>query len=407
MSAESEIRRLAERGAITFAEFMEVALYWPHGGYYARQGNIGPDGDFYTAPAAHPAFSAILCVQAYQVWQLLGRPDPFWVVEAGAGPGHLCHDFVGYSRGFADDFHACLRYVCLDRRPAPGLEFRLPTAQRAKVERVAAECVPFRGMEGMILSNELLDSFPVHRVTVVGGRLCEAYVTLRDGALAEELDTPSTPALSERLDSLGVMLAEGAWAEINLSLGSWLEQVSGALGRGVVLTIDYGYPAGELYSRKRGLGTLACYRRHVRTDSPYTWVGEQDMTSHVDFTSVIGAGDGCGLRAVGLAAQREFLGNLGMGGMMARLRRAGLGQRELDANRMGMLDLVRPGGMGEFVVLAQSKGMESPSLWGFAPSAEPESIAAKMPLPLLAEHHTPLLEARYPHTGFDWDGILG
>ena len=95
---EQEIqRRIGERGRITFAEFMDLALFWPRGGYYNSQDKIGPKGDFYTAPTAHPTLGALLCLQMYQMWQLLGRPSTFWLVEMGAGNGLLCHDILEYS----------------------------------------------------------------------------------------------------------------------------------------------------------------------------------------------------------------------------------------------------------------------------------------------------------------------
>ena len=98
MDVESEIwRRIREQGRITFAEFMELALFWPNGGYYSNPDNIGPKGDFYTSPSAHPAFGALVCVQVFQMWQLLDCPPTFWLVEMGAGGGLLCHDLVEYS----------------------------------------------------------------------------------------------------------------------------------------------------------------------------------------------------------------------------------------------------------------------------------------------------------------------
>ena len=103
--AELEIRRrIEERDRITFAEFMELALFWPDGGYYSSPDNIGPRGDFYTAPGAHPVFGALVCLQTFQMWQLIGRPESFWLVEMGAGTGLLCHDVASYSPYISRDF---------------------------------------------------------------------------------------------------------------------------------------------------------------------------------------------------------------------------------------------------------------------------------------------------------------
>ena len=105
LSVRREIhRRIKDEGRITFAQFMEMALYWPNGGYYSVSSPTGPRGDFYTAPGAHPSFGALLSVQLYQMWLLLDQPRPFWVVEAGAGNGLLCHDSVSFARHLPEDF---------------------------------------------------------------------------------------------------------------------------------------------------------------------------------------------------------------------------------------------------------------------------------------------------------------
>ena len=114
---EAEIRRrIAERGPITFAEFMELALYHPAGGYYTSGDPVGSGGDFYTSPTVHPAFGALLAVQLYQMWQLLGQPAPFTVVEPGAANGLLCRDILSAANGLPSGFADSLRYVCVDRR---------------------------------------------------------------------------------------------------------------------------------------------------------------------------------------------------------------------------------------------------------------------------------------------------
>jgi len=408
VDVESEIRkRIQERGRITFAEFMELALFWPRGGYYTNPDNIGPRGDFYTAPSAHPTFGALLCVQVFQMWRLLDCPPTFWLVEMGAGDGLLCHDLVSYSVHLPQGFQDALRYLCLDRRVAL-LE------DRRRVERLAAHGIPLRRIEGCFFSNELVDSFLVHRVTMTNGALKEVYLTLKDGKLVEVLDSPSTPALEERLASLGVSLTEGFSAEINLAMGPWMEETSSALKRGFLLTIDYGHPATELYSQRRRRGTLTCFHRHAQTDNPYVRIGRQDITAQVDFTSLIEEGRRRGLEPLGFNTQREFLHNLGLRELMARLPAMGLNQREVEANRLGMLDIVRPGGMGEFKVLAQGKGVGTPPLWGFGPAAAGaqhaapllEAVLEGLPVPLLTPRHMPLLEGRYPHlASFDLERL--
>ncbi len=411
MDVEQEIhRRIVEQGRITFAEFMDLALFWPDGGYYSRPDNIGSQGDFYTSPGAHPAFGALLCLQVYQMWRIMGSPSNFYLVEMGAGSGLLCHDLLSYSAHFPGGFRDSLQYLCLDRSPSQGAEALLPVGTKGIVERLATRNVPLRRVKGCFLSNELVDSMPVHRVAVQDGALKEVYLALEDGHLAEVLDSPSTPALEERLDALDLSLPEGFSAEINLSLRPWLEEVSSALEQGFLLTIDYGHPAPELYSASRRRGTLTCFYRHTQTDSPYMRIGRQDITAQVDFTSLIDVGRRLGLETQGLTTQGEFLQNLGIGHFISRLPSAGLSQRQVMANRMGMLDIIRPGGIGDFKVLVQGKRVDSPHIWGLGsttgevgkPTEELDAMLRELPIPLLTPHHVPLLEGRYPHLAPEW-----
>ncbi len=398
MTPEAEIRRrIREQGPITFAQFMDVALFWPQGGYYVARDPIGAGGDYYTSPLVHPAFGALLAAQLYQMWLLLDRPAPFTVAELGAGAGRLALDITGYSRHLPAGFAQALRYLCLDRRAGHGLDRRLPSQDGPPVRRIAAAGVPLRGLRGCILSNELLDAFPVHQVTLREGRLQEVYVALEEDALVTALGAPSTPRLAQRLHEVGVALAEGQTAEINLGLEAWAQEVSAALDAGFVLTIDYGHPATELYSlERRHRGTLVTYHRHLQTDAPLRNIGQQDITAQVDFTALVNAGHRAGLAPLGFTTQRRFLDNLGLGRFQRRLATLGVARRELEANRAALVALARPGGLGDFKVLAQGKNAGSPELWGFAPGEPVAALLEAMPVPLLTPQHLRLSAGRYP-----------
>lgn len=398
MSAEAEIRRrIHKSGPITFAEFMDLAMFWPDGGYYLSQEPFGASGDYYTSPLAHPAFGALIAEQLFQMWQLMECPDTFHVVELGAGNGLLCRDIIGYSQHLSPEFRQSLRYVCQDRRARPGAEQGLPNASR-----IATPDLPLRGVNGCILSNEFLDSFPVHQMRKHQGRLQEVYVALKGDELAETLGEPSTPELAQRLESLGVELVEGQTTEINLGLEKWAREVTGSLDTGFVLTIDYGHLAADLYSAEvRPRGTLTTYYRHVQTDSPLRRIGRQDISAQVDFTSVIDAGRRSGLEPVGLTTQARFLHNLGLGSWLRQLPSLGLPMREGQANRAGLIDLARPGGLGDFKVMAQTKNVGQPKLWGFENSDEAAELIASLPVPLLTPHHLSLMEGRYPQTEYE------
>jgi SAM-dependent MidA family methyltransferase len=351
---------------ITFAQFMEAALYGP-GGYYAERPALGgPGHDYFTAPELHPAFGALLGRQVAEVWVALGRPSRFDLVEHGPGSGALCRDLLTWAEHEAPGFAAAIRYLLVERS-AP-----LRAAQRATLEgaglldaRVSWEA-PSRGpVTGVILANELLDAFPVHLVTVREGRLLERYVApdRDDERLTFVEGEPSTPALARYFADLGLLPGEGCEAEVNLAAVAWTERAAADLARGALLILDYGYPADRLYAPQRRHGTLLCYRGHTLGSDPLVRVGEQDITTHVDFTSVARAGERMGLATLGPVDQATFLTNLGVRGYLRLLERAGLPAREHDANRRALLELVNRDGLGAVRVLIQTRDLP-----GFRPS---------------------------------------
>ena len=393
MTPEEEIRRrIAVCGPITFAEFMKAALYWPGGGYYSAGDPIGSQGDYYTSPVVHPAFGALLAVQLFQMWRVMGRPATFDVVEWGAGNGLLCRDITGFAERLPDGFGGCLRFACVDRREAAGHERGM-----GRAHRVTASGLPLRGVKGCVLSNELLDAFPVHQVVMEEGRLREVFVALEGDGLVTRTGVPSTPALAERLDGLGIALAEGQTAEINLGLDGWAEGISQALAQGFVLTIDYGRPAADLYSAEKRLrGTLTTFYRHLQTDAPLERVGRQDMSAQVDFTWVVRAGGAWGWSISTPPLRAAFLHRLGWQAMFDRLREATGPQTEFAANRTGMLELVKPGGLGDFVALVQAKDVDRPALWGFDQSPEAEELVGGLATPVLTHRHLNLRRGTWP-----------
>ena len=397
-----EIKALIrERGRITFADFMEIALFSPQGGYYTSQSD-GVGRDFFTAPAAHPAFGALIALQLVQLWELLGSPSPFHIIEVGAGSGILARDILSYASNLPSGFFQALEYVGMDHANSRH------TVDNA--HRVIGHGLPFREVVGCILSNELLDSFPVHRFAIQGSRVKEVYVTLRDGELVEVMEEPSTTRIEQRLSSLGTDLQEGSQGEVNLAMEEWTEDLSHALRRGFVLTFDYGHLAPDLYSPQRRRGTLRCYYRHTLGSNPYQRIGEQDITAHVDFSSLMRSGEEHGLATVGFTLQRYFLNNLGASLFLDSLNGRHLTQRERDANRMAMLELVRPGEMGEFKVLAQAKGLEGHvDLLGFTPDNSLKQglrPGIRLPeAPLLSREHLDIMGARYPHLSTEWEGL--
>ncbi len=393
--AEAEIRaRIGARGRITFAEFMETALYHSGGGYYSSGSSDRAHGDYFTSSTAHPAFGALLSVLLMRMWDAMGRPSPFYAVEMGAGTGRLARDILEYARSLPGRFGDALRYAAIDRVPDPGG----PRDPPALLHRITSAGLPLKPLEGCILSNELLDAFPVHRFRVRDGEIGEVFVELEHGEFVEVLDEPSAPRLASRIDAIGVGLPDGFQGEVNLGIGPWAAETARALLRGFVLTIDYGYESAQLYSADRAAGTLQTYYKHTQTANPYQRIGRQDLTAHVDFSEVRAEGRSAGLNPVALLTQAQLLRALGIEAWLERLRSEDLVQSQREANAMAMRELVRPEGLGAFKVLVQEKGTGVSDISELL-TGPPEEQPA-LPIPLLNDEHADLLASRYPHAEF-------
>lgn len=366
------IDRIRQRGRITFREFMNLCLYHPLYGYYCSdREKIGKGGDYYTSPCVHPIFGRMIAKQIHQMWGLMGEKSGFQIVEFGSGKGLLCHDILCYLRKETPDFFGSLSYQMVETSPffrREGENLLLENGFGEKVQWVIPkelESEDFR-VHGCILSNELIDSFPVHLITLRDGHLREIYVTYGDGGFREEIGDLSSNKLEAYFEKLGVVLNEGQRAEVNLMVLDWMEMVGRILTKGFVITIDYGHEAESLYSPLRRNGTLLCYYGHTCHDDPYENIGLQDITSHVDFTSLMTKGREMGLRRTGFTTQYRFLIGLGFLEEVQRIVREGQSSPEGIRERLAMKALILPdGGMGDvFKVLIQHKELDNPQLDG-------------------------------------------
>ncbi len=375
---------------------MDVALHWPRGGYYASRQALGPGGDFYTAPLTHPVFGALVARQLADMWRSMSSPNRFWTVELGAGSGVLAEDIASAARDVDDAFAGALRYACVDAAPPP---------QGAKREWWARSAgTPLRGFSGVLLANELLDALPVHRVTVEGGRLREIRVSVsRDGSFTEAFVEPA-PALGQRLEALGITLSEGHRAEVCLAMDGWLTSAARALDHGYLLLIDYGHEADAYYDESRRQGTLRCYYQHTLNMDPYRRVGRQDISVHVETTSLRRAASAAGLSEAGSTTQAEFLRALGFDAYRDDVeRRPRLGAAVRTANLRALDMLVAPTGMGAFRVLAFRKGIDPAGrLLGFGGRASRVSATA----PLATSAHLPLGPATDDGPTPSWDDLF-
>jgi SAM-dependent MidA family methyltransferase len=364
------LSQIEERGPIPFVQFMDWCLYHPEYGYYrSEKTRIGRDGDYYTSPCVHPIFGHLIAKQLFQMAEILGK-ETFDVVEMGGGRGFLCMDILDWAKKSSPTFYKRLRYHLIETAPHFLKEQKVRLYEYEREGRVFW-LIPeeltngeFK-IEGCFLSNELVDAFPVHRVVFDQGSLKEICLNHKNNQLEEEWREPSDPRISDYLRSMNVALEEGQKAEVNLQALNWMEKVGRCLKKGFVLTIDYGYLTDELYTPSRRDGTLLCYYQHQASFNPYERLGEQDITSHVNFTSLIKKGEEVGLHFTGLVPQYRFLIGLGILQEMESLERD---LSEIDGLRLrlSLKHLIEPeAGMGEvFKVLIQHKRIEKPPLDG-------------------------------------------
>jgi SAM-dependent MidA family methyltransferase len=365
----ARIRGEIERdGPITFARFMELALYDPDGGYYRSEtARPGRDGDFLTAPEAHPIFGAALSRAVADAWDRLGRPDPFVLREYGAGTGTLAVAILDSLARERPDLAARISYepVEVETRRLEAIALRLDAAGHGA--RLTVPTSTDRPVDGFFVANEVLDALPTHRVVQRDGELREVLVGSREGELVDVEGDPSTPALAGRLVDDGVTLADGQRAEVCLEVDVWIGTAAAGIDRGILLAIDYGYPAAELYDPvRRRDGTLRAYLRHRVHDDPYIHVGRQDLTAHVDVGAVERAATGAGLTHLGTTTQAEFLVGLGTADLLHAIQAdPATTMEDYLAVRSALVRLLDPAAMGRFRVMAFGRGWpDGPPLAG-------------------------------------------
>lgn len=359
---------VAAGGQVTFAEYMRLALAHPAYGYYAAgRGAPGRAGaDFLTAPETSPFFGRCLAVQIAECWRLLGESEAFAIWEPGAGAGTLAHTALNALATDAPGaYAACVWW--LDDLASPALARAHDSLRAHEAAGHIGWGAPPIGFTGLALTNEFADALPVHRVRITADRLQEQYVGWNDagGRFADAWDAPSTAALASHFAAEDVTLAEGQIAEVSLAASAWIAAVATRLGQGYVVTIDYGDEAAALYRPGRFPdGSLICYRAHTANREPFTYVGEQDMTAHVDFTALTRAGTAAGLTALGLTTQAALLASLGLGEMLYMATQTATSAPAYVMQRNAAVRLIEPGAMGRFRVLFAGKAVPSTPLVG-------------------------------------------
>jgi SAM-dependent MidA family methyltransferase len=348
-------------GIISFARFIEWALYAPGLGYYSGGSRkFGEGGDFITAPELSPLFSRCVARQCAQILEQLQDSD---LLEFGAGSGVMAADILAELERLEQlPQHYFIVELSgeLHQRQLETIKTRVPHL----AERVVwLDTLP-ASFRGVILGNEVLDAMPVHRFMVAEGIAHETGVTWRDGQFADELLVKSAPAVSSALHTLlnEIPFGDGYRSEINVAAQEWIVTLAAMLDAGAILLIDYGFPRREYYHPQRGEGTLMCHYRHRAHGDPYRFTGLQDITAHVDFTAIAEAAHNHGLHVAGYASQASFLLACGLLEMAAEPRDV----REQVECVSQIKRLTQTEEMGElFKVLALTRAIDSPLL-GFA-----------------------------------------
>ena len=371
--------KIYSSGKITFAEFMETVLYHDLYGYYSSERTkIGKRGDYYTSSSVHPIFAELLCKQIEEMRCVAGGKE-FAIVEMGAGDGSLLCDILRCAKRDYPDLYSSSRYIIIEESRRMRERQRQSLVEEGLLNQGVqwtdyTDPVFDKGVAGCFLSNELVDAFPVHVVEKRGGDLQEVFVDYQGDVFTEVLGPPSSPEICRYFDRLGISLEEGQRGEVNLRAIEWMRWVVKNLTKGFVITIDYGYPAEELYAPDKKAGTLLCYHRHRVVADPFINIGEQDMTTHVDFTTLTKTGEEAGLLTAGFTDQMHFLFGLGIIERIGAIGSEGTEtgepgpEREAEAlqERLRIKTLIMPERMGNiFKVLIQYKGLsERPQLSG-------------------------------------------
>lgn len=356
--------KIKKEGEISFRDFMDMALYYPELGYYTSpQEKIGGFGDFFTASELDRAFGELLAEQFVEIFHKLDEEE-FQIVELGAGKGYLAYDILNYLKSRYPEVYKKTEYIIIEKSP-----YHIKTQKEilSEFENVkwVQDIIDFddESIKGVIFSNELFDSFPVHLIRKKDGKIYEVFIRVDEDNNVEEILKEANEDILRYIQELNIKIPEGMQTEINLDAAEYIQKIGKKLKKGYVITIDYGYPSAELYKPYRMRGTLLCYYKHRYSENFYENVGMQDITSHVNFSALKYYGSIAGLDFTGFTDQAHFLTNLGLMEIFAQLQEENSIEAYERLNRLKTL--VLPKGMGEkFKILVQHKNVKNPHIRG-------------------------------------------
>ncbi len=376
-------REIRDRGPIPFSRYMQICLYDPQLGYYSGNAEqFGKSGDFYTSSDLHAVFGRLIARQMEEIWRALDRPPKIEILELGPGRGLFARDVLHWSNKKFPDFFSALTYYL--EESSPSLRKKLEENLRDEVAsgkaqirvreepgaRVKAEVdgnargpeerptIPFRNSSPetprVVFANEFFDALPVEILTVRG----KLHLALEQNRLCEVWLKPQ-PAELESLDRYGVHPEQNERIEVPLVAQNLVGELAADLDRGIIIVIDYGYTREQqLAGRHRG--TLMTYRNHSVSPDPYQAPGEQDITSHVNFTALAAACERSGMQCQSLLTQSQFLMGIGECNEFADVFEECRLPQERAKRALQLKHLISPEGMGEtFQVLIANRSVEA------------------------------------------------
>jgi SAM-dependent MidA family methyltransferase len=352
---------LQQHGPMSFASFMQRALYTPSLGYYnARVAPLGKAGDFVTAPELTPLFGQSLANAVHTVLATFPHPILF---EFGAGSGQLCIDLLralAAQQCLPDSYYIFEISPALQSLQQERIAALLPADIAARVQWL--ESWPTMPFCGVVLANEVLDAMPVHRFMKAPEGLLESHVTLNaQDEIIEIWQLCTHEGLIEYVQRSLAFLPLGYQSEVNLNIPHWISQCSTMLSAGLCLFIDYGFPRHEYYHVDRSMGTLMCHYQHTAHPNPLLHIGQQDITAHVDFTHVAEAAVESGFHVAGFTSQAAYL----LGNRLLERLPIDLTLKAQHQMNTAIKTLTHPSEMGElFKVIALTKAI-TVSLPGF------------------------------------------
>jgi len=361
---------IRQTGPVPFAWFMEQALYHPEHGYYSSgRCAIGRRGDYFTNVSVGPLFGRLLAAQFAEMWEALGRPDDFVIVEQGAHHGDFARDMLEAARERTPEFLAALRYRIVE--PFPVLQGRQMEALEHFRERITwhkslDQLEPFCGVH---FSNELLDAMPVHLIRRSDGDWRERFVKDSGDEFIFASQRITEENLRRQLEKIPPPAVSPYETEANLAALDWIGHVARKLTRGYVLAVDYGYAREKYYAPERATGTLQCYSEHRAVASPLDEIGHADISAHVEWTSVAERAEECGLTVNGFTDQYHFIT-----GVISRLLANEFTEETNPRTRRALQTLLHPEFLGTaFQFLALSKNGAAEQLSGFKFAREPRT----------------------------------